>query len=141
MMTKRLYHKDSYLLDFKSEIVGLNRLSDGVEVILKETAFYPESGGQSADKGELAGFRVIDVQNGENDTIVHILEDCQFNIGDIANGVIDSSHRLSNMHKHTGQHILSQALIRVAGAETVSAHLGESDSTIEVNIGIVNLLV
>ena len=37
------------------------------------------------------------------------------------------------MRKHTGQHILSRALVSAAKTDTVSAHLGESESTIELD--------
>ncbi|MFH2035719.1 MAG: DHHA1 domain-containing protein [Candidatus Zixiibacteriota bacterium] len=133
-MTERLYHNDSYLFEFQSVIVGLNNRAEGIEVILKETAFYPESGGQSADRGTLVESSVLNVYNGDNDTVIHLLEKCSANIGDSVRGVIDREYRLSNMRKHTGQHILSQALVRIAKAETVSAHLGEIESTIEVNL-------
>ena len=43
-------------------------------VVLDRTAFYPESGGQMADRGELAGHRVVDVQVDDDGAVHHVLE-------------------------------------------------------------------
>jgi alanyl-tRNA synthetase len=48
---------------------------------------------------------------------------------------IDWVRRFEHMQQHTGQHILSAALERVLSAPTVSSHLGEERSTIDVTLG------
>jgi alanyl-tRNA synthetase len=105
---------------------------------LDRTAFYPEGGGQLPDRGTLtiAGstFDVTDVQVDDSGEIHHVLPAEPHDIveGRTALGSIDIARRRDHMSQHTGQHMLSAALIDVAGAETVSARLGSESSTIDV---------
>jgi alanyl-tRNA synthetase len=98
-------------------------------VTLDRTCFYPASGGQPADTGALNGARVVDVQT-QGGAILHILE------GELAEGAargeIDWARRFDHMQQHTGQHILSQAFLRAAEAETVSFHLSPDSVTIDL---------
>jgi alanyl-tRNA synthetase len=100
-------------------------------IILEQTAFYPTSGGQPHDTGTLNSVHVIDVIENENRQIIHLLEKpIEENL---VGGCIDWKRRFDHMQQHTGQHLLSQACIKVCDAETVSFHLGEDVSTIDVN--------
>ena len=67
--TERLYYTDAYLRDFNAHVVAI----DGMKVYLDRTAFYPTSGGQPFDTGELGGERVLDVID-EDDRIAHLLD-------------------------------------------------------------------
>lgn len=49
-------------------------------------------------------------------------------------GTIDWGRRFDHMQQHTGQHILSQAFLRVAQASTLSFHLGQETSTIDIDL-------
>lgn len=132
-MTEKIYLKDSYIFEFDSTIVNAQKRDDCFEVILASTAFYPESGGQLHDLGTLDGFKVIKVYENENGDVVHCLDGWTKNAGETVSGKIEEVQRLDNMRKHTGQHILSKALINIAQAETVSSRLGEIESTIELS--------
>ena len=59
-----MYYHDSYLQEFEATIV--ERLEDGRRVYLDQTAFYPTSGGQPFDTGELGGVPVLDVIDEEH---------------------------------------------------------------------------
>lgn len=132
-MTERLYYNDSYLLTFKAKVTSIEEVDGHFRVKLDESAFYPTSGGQLFDTGNLSGERVIEVIEEAGD-IYHVIESKpDFKSGDKVSGKIDAGRRRDNMQKHTGQHILSRAFIEVCGAETVSARLGEEDSTIDLN--------
>ncbi len=132
-MTERLYYHDSSILTFKAKVTGIDRVEDHFRVRLDQTAFYPTSGGQLFDTGNLSGTTVIEVME-EGGEVYHRLDQKpDFTVGDRVSGKIDYERRRDNMQKHTGQHILSRSLIETCGAETVSAHLGEEDSTIDVN--------
>ena len=99
--------------------------------MLDRTCFYPESGGQPSDKGTIEGIRVVQVLE-EGAAIVHFLEGKV--PADKVTGRIDWPTRFDHMQQHTGQHILSQAFFEVLKGETMSFHLGESLSTLEISV-------
>lgn len=76
----------------------------GTEVVLSETYFYPEGGGQPADRGTLGGHRVLDVQR-EDDAVVHLL-DGELEPGEPAVGVVDPAFRRYCTRAHTASHVL-----------------------------------
>ncbi|MBW8713124.1 MAG: hypothetical protein JF632_03460, partial [Acidobacteria bacterium] len=60
-MTDRLYYSDSYLTEFDATIIRRAEHEGRPAVVLDRTAFYPTSGGQPFDTGQLGSARVIDV--------------------------------------------------------------------------------
>jgi len=136
-MTDRLYYKDSYLTEFRARVVGASpddvspdATSPGRQrVYLDRTAFYPTSGGQPFDTGQLGGLNVIDVID-EGDRVAHILNEGLTETE--VDGRIDVARRFDHMQQHTGQHLLSATLIEMFGAPTVSFHLGAESSTIDI---------
>ena len=132
-MTDRLYYADSYCRAFRASILERLALADRPAVVLDRTCFYPTSGGQPFDRGFVNGVPVVDVAVRPDDgAVLHVLE-AQV-AGDEAQGEIDWERRFDHMQQHTGQHILSQALVRVAGAETVAFHL--SDNSVTIDLGV-----
>ena len=124
-MTERLYYSDSYTHTFKARIVERLTHNHHPALILDKTFFYPTSGGQPNDCGSINQAQVIDVIVRESDkAILHIL-DRETDSGDAA-CAIEWNRRFDHMQQHTGQHILSQAFVRIARAETAGFHLGES---------------
>jgi alanyl-tRNA synthetase len=134
-MTERLYYTNSKLLEFTGRVTDILRRDDRLAVMLDRTAFYPTGGGQPHDTGRLNGVRVVEViEEEESGQVLHLVEgEVRFDRGDEVIGVIDRSRRLDHMQQHTGQHILSQAFIEVAQAETKSFHLGTESSTIDLD--------
>ena len=127
MTTERLYYTDSYLRSFNARVI---RTSDDARVVyLDRTAFYPSSGGQPFDKGTIAGVPVEDVID-EDDVIAHRLA------GSVAGGevecAVDWKRRFEHMQQHTGQHLLSAVLANLFGWQTLSFHMGEVASTIDL---------
>ncbi|MGQ9561145.1 MAG: alanyl-tRNA editing protein [Candidatus Oleimicrobiaceae bacterium] len=130
-MTERLYWFDAYLREFDAQVVDVRPAQEGCAVVLDKTAFYPTSGGQMHDRGVLGGMQVEDVVE-ENGEIVHVVS------GQISKGVhvrcsVDWDRRFDFMQQHTAFHVLAQALLRVTGAQTLSSHLGEEVSTLELD--------
>src|SRR6202050_2038471 len=127
-MTERLYYHDSYLRDFRGNIVEI--ADGGKRVYLDRTAFYPTSGGQPFDLGTLGGAAVREVID-EDDRIAHLLE------APVAAGEVDAridwDRRFDHMQQHTGQHLLSAVLVAGFGLPTVSFHLGQEISTIDLD--------
>ncbi|MCP4705740.1 MAG: hypothetical protein GY865_14165 [candidate division Zixibacteria bacterium] len=131
-MTERLYQNNSYLFEFDAIVESVVKKKSYYEIILDKSLFYPESGGQNFDTGTLDNNKVIGVYSDDNDKIVHWCENWDATVGDKIVGVVDKDCRIANMRKHTGQHILSQAFLRLSSADTVGAHLGDTESTIEL---------
>jgi len=147
-MTRRLYHDDAYLRRFDAEVVAVTRVDVRQRatsaVVLDRTAFYPEAGGQLGDRGRLGvpeaaaqaapelGIDVIDTQETDDGTIVHLISGEPPAVGARVTGELDWLRRRQHMAQHTAQHLLSGALLDRAQAATVSARLGETTLTIDV---------
>ena len=131
----RTYYTDSATLRFEAEIVTATTHDGRPAVVLDHSYFYPTSGGQPHDTGVLVHgdetARVLDVIDAEDDAVLHIL-DRPLGRGPIT-AQIDPARRFDHMQHHTGQHILSQAFIRVAEAETVGFHLSPQSVTIDLD--------
>jgi alanyl-tRNA synthetase len=131
-VTERLYYTDSYCVEFEAELQRMESLPDGRHAaILDRTAFYPTSGGQPHDTGMLGGARVLEVLEREDGAILHVLD--SFLPPGRVSGRIDWPRRFEHMQQHTGQHVLSAVFDRLAGARTVSFHLGATSSTIDLS--------
>ncbi|MEU5992852.1 alanine--tRNA ligase [Spirillospora sp. NPDC047418] len=92
-----------------------------VDVILSRTPFYAESGGQVGDRGELhtstAAAQVLDTRLGLNGLHVHTVRvlDGELLAGDLAEAVVDASHRAATARSHSATHVLHAMLRRVLG--------------------------
>ena len=132
--TERLYLEDPLLTSFSARVLGHSRWGDWETVILDRSAFYPEAGGQQPDHGMIDGAPVLDVQV-DSDGVVHHFLDAPPPLVDAEVGCeIDASRRREFMALHTGQHMLSRALLDVAGARTLSSRLGERVCTLDVHL-------
>jgi len=128
-MTERLYFDDPYRTDFEATVVRRVEVEGKPGLILNQTCFYPTGGGQGCDQGFLNAIPVIEVLV-RDEEILHLLGDV-ITVKEV-HGKIDWKRRFDFMQQHSGQHVLSQGLLHVLGADTVSAHLGEETSTIEI---------
>jgi len=131
----RRYYDDSYTTHFTAQVIERLQVGDNHAVILDQTYFYPTSGGQPNDKGEINFVPVIDVISREDGAVVHVLTD-EFKDNQ-ASSTINWVRRFDHMQHHTGQHILSQAFIQFADANTVGFHM--SDDSMTVDLDKVNL--
>jgi alanyl-tRNA synthetase len=114
-VTRTLYYEDSYTREFKGKVL---RVVDGKYLVLNQTAFYPEGGGQPADRGEIksheAKAEVTDVQKMGN-VIVQVVRGQAPKEGDEVAGRIDWNRRISLMRHHTATHVIMGAARRVLG--------------------------
>jgi alanyl-tRNA synthetase len=126
-VSDRLYYTDSYLREFRAQVTG--RAADGRRIYLDRAAFYPGSGGQPHDTGAIAGVPVVAVED-EGERIAHLTAapvepdevDCR----------IDWDRRFDHMQQHSGQHLLSAVFAEHFGMATLSFHLGQESSTIDL---------
>jgi alanyl-tRNA synthetase len=132
--TQPLFEADPYLRECDAVVREILALPEGQGVVLDKTVFYPEGGGQPADRGTLNGRPVFDVTE-QGDAIVHVLEGGFLKTGDPVRGILDWDRRFDHMQQHSGQHLLSQAFVRILEADTASFHLGSDDATIDIVAG------
>lgn len=107
--------------------IPVAKVGETVEVILKETPFYPESGGQDADSGVIRGphgtLQVIDVQRPIKDLIVHTVtvEEGEIAAGDKVSAEVDVVGRRDASRAHSATHLIHAALHEVLGNDATQA--------------------
>ncbi|MBR4990293.1 MAG: alanyl-tRNA editing protein [Oscillospiraceae bacterium] len=129
METKKLFYVNPHLSRFSARVLSCEETEKGFEVILEETAFYPEGGGQAADTGILGGVRVLDVRE-RGEAIVHFC-DAALAAGETVEGVIDYDLRFDRMQQHTGEHIVSGLINQRWGWHNTGFHMGTESTTID----------
>ena len=123
-------------LEKRSAVVGLvaagaaqKQMQNGAnaEILLAETPFYPEGGGQVGDRGEIVGSsgRIVveDTQRVAERLIVHrgrVVEG-RIAVGDEVMAHVDAEHRADTMRNHTATHLLHAALRKVLGSHVRQA--------------------
>ena len=101
--------------------------------MLDQSAFYPTSGGQLHDLGQLGAVAVVDVTEAADGAVRHHTHEAVGEVGQTVPGVVDSRRRQRHRQQHTAQHIISQVFIELFGFETVSVHLGEEYGAVELD--------
>ena len=130
MHTNHLYYEDAYLTRFNARIVERIEIDGRFALALDRTAFYPTGGGQPCDTGTLNGVPVVEVRK-KGELVWHVLD--QPIDSEMVDGCIDWQRRRDHMQNHSGQHVLSQAFVVAASAQTVAWRLSESTVTIDLN--------
>jgi len=119
-------------MQFSASITEVQQEEQVCFVVLDKTYFYPSSGGQPFDTGGINGIPVTNVMLRESDgAVLHVLETVPET--EEITAVINWDRRFDHMQQHTGQHILSQAFIQLAGAQTVGFHLSDESVTIDLD--------
>lgn len=136
MSTERLYQRDALLLTHEAPVLAHATAGGRTGFVLASTCCAPEAGGQLADRGEVrwsgGAAKLHDAQEDEAGRIVHLLEgEALPALGAIVRVTLDEARRRQHMSQHTGQHVLSRALLDLAGAETISSRLGDGACTID----------
>ena len=134
-MTVKLYDTDSYLSEFDCKVVSLYNDDDYIYIETDRTAFFPEGGGQTCDKGSFNGINVENIQIIDN-KIVHFVKNSEenakkFEIGTVLSGKIDMKKRFSDMQQHSGEHIFSGIINSLYGYNNVGFHLGSEFVTLD----------
>lgn len=126
---QELFYRDPYIREFTAEVVSCTEGKKGFEIILIDTAFYPEGGGQPTDLGELGGAKVNFVKR-INGSIIHYA-DKPLEVGSLAVGKIDWERRFDNMQNHTCEHIFSGLVHQKFGFDNVGFHMDPDDITVD----------
>ncbi len=128
------YYDEPYQTTLETTVVSV----DGTKVVLAETIFYPEGGGQGGDQGRINDCVVLDTEKGPEDQIIHIVQNPTFKAGELVSLTLDWPRRYHFMKNHTAQHTASGILYKQFGIGTVSVHLGNEVMTIEVDQEVVD---
>ena len=124
-MTIKLYDLDAYQTTFEATVLSCTKREKDYDVILDQTLFFPEEGGQTCDQGTLNDVRVHDVQIIDQE-IHHYVNDPLK--GKII-GKIDFKHRYTNMQNHSGEHVLSGFVKEMFGFDNSGFHLSPNEIT------------
>ncbi|MDR2176725.1 MAG: alanyl-tRNA editing protein [Treponema sp.] len=134
MRTAAAYYEYTGDAPCSANILEVRTEGDKTALILDKTIFYPEGGGQPADRGSVNGVPLLDVREKDGE-ILHIVkpEDGGRLVPGKAELVLDVKRRLDFTVQHTAQHLLSGTILRLTGKHTVSMRLGEEINTIDVD--------
>lgn len=127
--TKKLYYEDVYKKEFTAKVLECRQGKKGYEVILDQTAFYPEGGGQPGDTGSLGEAAVTDVHE-KNGELIHCT-DRALEPGTEVQGQINWARRFDLMQQHSGEHIVSGLVHEAFGYDNVGFHMGNDVITID----------
>ena len=136
-MTRKLYDEDARLLEFDGTVVSCvyDEKKQCCGVVLDQTAFFPEEGGQMPDRGFLGEEPVIDVRLQKDpvtfeETVIHMVRQ-PLEPGSVVHGRIDRAHRFDQMQQHSGEHIVSGLVNRYYQYNNVGFHLGAEEVTLD----------
>lgn len=134
---EHIFENDSYAKTFETQVIACAQIEEKNlwRCVLAKTAFFPEGGGQNADRGTLNGIEVVDVQL-QGDTIWHYIK-APMTVGETVHGEIDWQRRFDYMQQHSGEHIISGIIYSRYGYHNVGFHLGDDIVTLDLD-GVVN---
>ena len=125
MATVALYLEDSYLKECDATVVSVK---DGKYVVLDRTIFYPRSGGQPHDSGQVVKgkeiYEIIYVGKFSGD-ISHEVDRNGLNDGDRVQCILDWERRYKLMRSHTAAHVFAALLCEGTGALVTGNQLEE----------------
>jgi Ser-tRNA(Ala) deacylase AlaX len=115
-MTTLLYLHDTYLFTAGATVVSIEETEKGTALLLNQTIFYPQGGGQPADQGVIKcgdiQFNVTDVRLSPEGIVYHYgtFNSIPFNTGENVELEINQERRLLNARVHTGGHLIDVAV-------------------------------
>lgn len=128
-MTRRLFDENPQQLQFSAKVLSCVEGKKGYEVVLEETCFFPEGGGQGADMGTLGNAHVLDAH--EKDGVITHYTDAPLSVGEVVTGQVDALRRLAMSQQHSGEHILTGLVHQKYGYDNVGFHIGTEAVTVD----------
>ncbi len=129
-MTKKLYYENAYIREFDARVISVEPCGDKYHVVLDATAFFPNEGGQSADRGFIDSIAVLGVEE-RGGVIYHVMAERPKS--EYVHGIIDFDNRIEKMRAHTAEHMLCGIIHRLYGYENVGFHIGD-DMTVTFDV-------
>ena len=135
-MTEKLYYKDTYLKEFDASVTACEKKDDRYLIVLDRSAFYPEGGGQSGDRGQLVcsdGSRIAVLDTHEKGENIVLTCSAPVSEGESVHGILDWEFRFDRMQNHSGEHILSGLIHERYGYNNVGFHMSRDRMTIDLD--------
>lgn len=129
MTTIKLYENDSYIKEFSAKVISCEEIDGAFYVVLDQTAFFPEGGGQSADTGKIEDANVLDSQIKED--IVYHKTDKPLKVGETVICSINWDTRFSRMQNHSAEHLVSGIIHNLYGYNNVGFHMNDRFITLD----------
>ena len=128
-----LFYREPYCSEFEAEVLRCEGPDQEgkFHLVLDDTAFYPEGGGQPGDRGLLDGVKVLDTRY-EGEEIVHLTE-MALKPGEKVHGQIDFARRFELMQQHSGEHMISGIAHQLYGCDNVGFHINDEEMTLDFN--------
>ena len=127
--TRRLYYEDVYKKEFTAKVLECREEKKGFQILLDESAFYPEGGVQPSDTGFLNDVKVTEVHEKEGE-LLHYTEEA-IQPGTEVRGKIHWARRFDLMQQHSGEHMVSGLVHEKYGYDNVGFHMGSDVITID----------
>lgn len=127
--TVKMYDIYHYIKEFFAGVVSCEEKDGAYVVVLDQTAFAPEGGGQGADKGKIEDANVLDVQIVDN--VVYHKVDKPLPVGRRVYCELDWDTRFLRMQNHSAEHLVSGIIHNLYGYNNVGFHLGDSVVTLD----------
>lgn len=131
MRTERLFYKDSHQTTCQAKVLACREVKKGYEILLDQTVFYPEGGGQPCDIGTMNRVEVMDVQEKDGEIWHRTREAIQE--GTEVTCRIDWERRFDLMQQHSGEHLISGLIHEKYGYNNVGFHMGSETITLDVD--------
>ncbi|MFR3386316.1 MAG: alanyl-tRNA editing protein [Lachnospiraceae bacterium] len=128
-MTEKLFYEDSHRTECVGKVLACEGKKDHYEIVLDQTVFFPEGGGQYADTGVLGEAKVLDVH--EKQGVIYHWCDRPVEVGSTVVGRIQWEERFEKMQQHSGEHIVSGLVHEKFGYNNVGFHLGGDYCTMD----------
>jgi len=128
--TRLRFYDDPYRKEFSAKILGI----EGQRIIMDETYFYAESGGQESDSGQIGGNKMARAEKVGN-IFAHVVEGpITFKEGDAVDCSLDWDRRRALMRHHTATHVVNGVCRRILGNHIYQT--GANKSTVSARLDI-----
>ena len=132
MEKHKLYYEHPYMKEFEAIVTHCVEKNGAFEIMLENTCFYPEGGGQPSDVGFIGDAAVSHVKE-TNEGIIHIT-DKPLDKSNTYPAYINWQKRFDHMQHHSAEHVVSGIINKLYGADNVGFHIGEEYITMDYNV-------
>ena len=127
-MTVKLFWTKPYRTICEANVVS----EEGADIVLDQTVFYAESGGQESDHGMIGGYTVLKAEKRGEDIVYTLPDDHGLSEGDVVHVEIDWPRRYRLMRLHFAAELVLELVCKaVPGIEKIGAHIAEDKARMD----------